>query len=101
MRVDMAGWVALFFQRPIRLSDVAAILHLFKKKRLVESPDPDSTESVRTPRPLSVRVVREASRDAQTENNLVGALDVSELPLDTLPADLQDELRKKPDQGSS
>jgi hypothetical protein len=92
MRLPVVRWLVLFFTRPIRLSDFAP-----SRRR----PDPREADDVEaaaarrerlaTPRPVapgagSERVSRLPARAASVE------IEVSEQPLDTLPAELQEEL---------
>ena len=99
MRTGMFKLVVAFFKRPVKLSDAAAILYLFKKKKTpVENPDSGATDKVVARRSLSGEPigVRNSAHDTWRETSSVAALDVSEQPLDTLPAELQNELRPNP-----
>jgi hypothetical protein len=89
-------WLVLFFTRPIRLSDLSALA-----ARLKPSPRPDTSsgaagdEEQERPRP------RRAAGDARPSvpSSLLRPeleVAVTEQPIDTLPAELQEELVRAP-----
>jgi len=92
MRAGPLRWVVLFFTRPIHLSDIAAFLRPLKPRPksspvLVPAAVPDAD---RPPRP---RAKGDGSARPQVASVRDPSLDttVSEQPLDTLPAELQNE----------
>jgi len=91
IRARLFRWLVVFFSRPIRLSDGAAILRLFKKRRAAAI-EPEDKNDFRPTRPSSFR--DDPSRDHWPDRRPVAAIEISEQPLDTLPAELQDELRQ-------
>ena len=92
MRGGPLGWVIAFFTRPIRLSDLSAVMRSLKPRAKAASEAEQGSGSAREhaaqprsqaaggPRP-QVAMVRDTSLDVA----------VSEAPLDTLPAELQSE----------
>jgi len=96
MRLPVLRWLVLFFTRPIRLSDFVP------SRRRPDPRDADDVEPAaagreRLARPLpvapesgSARVSRLPAQTASVE------IEVSEQPLDTLPAELQEELLREP-----
>ena len=105
MKSRLWQWLAFFFTRPIRFSDLSALASRMKPSAkpaplpVVAAAAPSSIDTVPTmPAPAHVRM--KASFDAvpsvvpsmfrpQLETGVV-----SEQPLDTLPADLRDELQR-------
>jgi hypothetical protein len=97
MAVGPWRWVALFFTRPIQVSDLAAFVRSLKRRdkpatAIAAAPaDEDdlaaSRPRTRTPVSAAARLRGFPLRDPALD---VG---VSEQPLDTLPAELQSEFR--------
>lgn len=89
MRLGPLRWVVLFFTRPVRLSDVAALSRLFKP-RAKSSAEAGAVLGERARGPLRQSPERSAPRHGfPTLDQSSQGVDVSEQPLDTLPADLQ------------
>jgi hypothetical protein len=94
-------WLVLFFTKPIRFSDFAALAGRLKPRAKAEGraePAPAATIDV-APMPLSL--ARELKRAVAADTRPSGMssmfhqeleIGVSEQPLDTLPAELRDEL---------
>jgi hypothetical protein len=88
--------LVLFFTRPIRLSDFAP------GRRRPDPPDADDVEpaAARRERPARPRPVAPEARSDRVSGLPAQAasveVEVSEQPLDTLPAELQEELLHEP-----
>jgi hypothetical protein len=92
MRLGLLRWVVLFFTRPVRLSDFAGILRMFKgrPKSIAEKVAVVSERVSEPPRMQAESRATRVSRPAPRESPQ--GVDVSEQPLDTLPDDLRIEL---------
>lgn len=92
MRPGLSRWVVLFFRRPVRLADFAVILRLFRTY------PKNSAETGAVLREHAAEPLRKLPEKAATRGSLPPVhqpplgVDVSEQPLDTLPAELQEEL---------
>lgn len=92
MRPRLLRWVVFFFRRPVRLADFAVLLRLFR------SHPKGSAETSAEPREPAPEPLRKLPGKAATPGRLPAVsepplgVDVSEQPLDTLPAELQVEL---------
>jgi hypothetical protein len=88
MRVGLLRWIVLFFTRPIRLSDGPAMVRRLKARRKPGLDEDDFAET---------RLVRRGDGAAPDERwrDTHSEIVVTEQPLDTLPAELQDELRQE------
>jgi hypothetical protein len=91
MRTGLFRLVVLFFTRPVKLSDVKALFGSSRRAPPAaiepEEKEPGTPKSRRPPLADIALEPRWSGHDPDA------AVDVSEQPLDTLPADLQDELR--------
>ncbi len=104
-------WLVLFFTRPIRLSDFSAVANrLMPRPKSVPAPTPlpiadtvpmaASAAPIEVPRsrPAQVRQPIAARKDAGPSVSAMLRPDlgigVSEQPIDTLPAELRDELQR-------
>ncbi len=102
MRSRLWQWLVFFFTRPIRFSDLSAIaIRMKPRPKVAPSPVLPSTEPIEVPSsiPAPVRERKPARADARraiSPSMFRPALEVgvSEQPLDTLPADLRDELQR-------
>ena len=98
MRPGPWQWVVLFFTRPVRVSDLAALARPFKRReKPVEATAPPVIEVPEAP-PSRPRVVAPASgaprpRVVSLRAQPLEVGGVSEQPLDTFPAELQSEFR--------
>ena len=88
-------WIVLFFTRPIRFSDLAALARPLKQRETTrEPPDPMRAADAAEDRPSLPRAPAEGSASARPRTvSLRDPLEVgiSEQPLDTLPAELRSE----------
>ena len=102
MTSRLRQWLVFFFTRPIRVSDLSALASRMKlRPEAGPSPMPPSAEliEVQTTIPAPVRERQAARVDARRP--VIPSMfrpqleiGVSEQPLDTLPADLRDELQR-------
>ena len=98
MRPGPWQWVVLFFTRPVRVSDLAALASPFKRReKPVKATAPPVIEVPEAP-PSRPRVAAPASgahrpRAVSLRAPPLEVGGVSEQPLDTLPADLQSVFR--------
>lgn len=90
MRGGFVSWVVMFFTRPVRLSDIAAVVRGLREKRSRLA----AAATLASPIESRSRIRPEPSvaRDRWVETD--PAVDVSEQPLDTLPAELRDEFHQ-------
>jgi hypothetical protein len=92
MRLPVVRWLVFFFTRPIRLSDFASIL----RRREPKEEDDDESTPVSRERMARPRQVEPGTASARVsglpEHPASIEIEVSEQPLDTLPAELQEEL---------
>jgi hypothetical protein len=92
-------WVVLFFTRPIRLSDLTALARPLKQREkaaVVAKPAPVAEEAKAPPPRPRASAAGPGSARPQVVSLRAPALavgGVSEQPLDTLPAELQNEFR--------
>jgi hypothetical protein len=92
MRPRLLDWLILIFRRPLKLSDAAVLLRPFRRRRSIpEEPE----EEFRATRPSGPPQAQPGSASSWRDDVKDSAVDVSEQPLDTLPAELQDELRRR------
>jgi hypothetical protein len=91
MRPGLFDWLILIFRRPLKLSDAAVLLRPFKRRSIPEEPE----EEFRATRPSAPPRAHSAPVSSWRGDATDSAVDVSEQPLDTLPAELQDELRRR------
>lgn len=102
MRPRLLQWLVLFFTRPIRLSDFSALASRLKPRPKADSA-PASASASAAPiaaQPAPSEPARKPkARGADARPSVVSSLfhpeleiGVSEQPLDSLPAELQDEL---------
>jgi hypothetical protein len=86
--------ISLFFTRPLRLADIGNAWKWLRQSR--KKPQPMSPPKT-SPDFEPTRVVQRAGRadDGDDWRRLEQGVDISEEPLDTLPADLQEELGKR------
>lgn len=96
MRLPVIRWLVLFFTRPIRLSDFAPA------RRRPDPQDADDVdpaaarrERLARPRPVAPEAGSERVSGLPVQAASV-EIEVSEQPLDTLPAELQEELLNEP-----
>jgi hypothetical protein len=93
MRPRLVQWIVLFFTRPIRLSDVAALLRRVKPVgRKAAAADTIPAEPAANPKPRRPEKAGEARATSPSLLHTDLEVSVSEQPLDTLPAELQSEL---------
>jgi hypothetical protein len=90
MGSGLRRWVVLFFSRPVRFSDLASLLGLFKRKAVASNPEPVAVLPS-TAKPRSSKI--DMGDIWRPES--VATPEVSEQPLDSLPAELQDELKPR------
>ena len=100
MKPRLWQWLVLFFSRPIRFSDVSALARRLKPRakadRLAAA---ESAAPVDAAPKRSARVPERKAPAADTRPSIVSSMfhpeleiGVSEQPLDSLPAELRDEL---------
>ena len=94
MRAGPFRWVVLFFSRPVSLSDGAAIRRLFRRRRPIKA-ETEGENDVSATKPSRLHSGEDVSDDHWSDRRPSAAVDVSEQPLDTLPAELQEALRLK------
>lgn len=98
-------WLVFFFTRPIRLSDLSALAARMSPKPRAKAeampPEAPAEMPIEVPRARSVpsreRPAPWAQTKAQTASSMLRpelGIGVSELPFDTLPAALRDELQR-------
>lgn len=96
MRPPLFRWLVLFFTRPIHLSDFAVTWRLPRSKKK-DDVEPDTVPGGALAKPRRSDPEAGAARTSRLPPDAVAAeVDVSEQPLDTLPADLQEELLREP-----
>ena len=102
MRFRLWQWLVFFFTRPIRYSDVSALASRMKPRpKAAPSPVTPSAApiEVQSSLPAPVRERKTARRDARPSAapsmfRPQLEIGVSEQPIDTLPAELRDELQR-------
>src|SRR5450432_591768 len=102
MKPRLWQWLVLFFSRPVRFSDVSALARRLRPRAKADRlPAPDSAAPIEAPPRPSSRANERKAPAADTRPSIVSSMfhpeleiGVSEQPLDSLPAELQDELTR-------
>ena len=100
MKPRLWQWLVLFFSRPVRFSDVSALARRLKPRAKADRlAEPVAAAPIEVQPRSSARAIERKERAADTRPSIVSSMfrpeleiGVSEQPLDTLPAELQDEL---------
>ncbi len=96
-------WLVFFFSRPIHFSDLSALVRRLKSRAKADPTPAVATDAEQPPATLPGKERKARAGDnpsgSDTRPSIVSsmfrpdlAIGVSEQPLDSLPADLQDEL---------
>ena len=102
MTIRLRQWLVFFFTRPIRLSDLSSLAsRMTPRAKVVPLPEATSAEPIELKlAPPAPARKRQAPRADVVPSAVLSVfrpvleIGVSEQPIDTLPAELRDELRR-------